>query len=155
MVRLNLEVQRAERVIQQTARRLLGGRVIADRLISLCDVDARPIRRGRPQEPNEFGYKLSVADTAEGFVVAHEVYLGNPADASTLQTVVARAKAIGMKVRTVLADRGYGNEVGDQALAAEGIKHKVIPSRAMKNPPLDDYAAWNAGSGTGSRREGL
>jgi IS5 family transposase len=43
VVRLNLEVQRAERVIQQTARRLLGERVIADRLISLCDVDARPI----------------------------------------------------------------------------------------------------------------
>jgi IS5 family transposase len=141
VVRLNLEVQRAERVIQQTARRLLGERVIADRLISLCDVDARPIRRGRPQEPNEFGYKLSVADTAEGFVVAHEVYLGNPADASTLQTMVARAKAIGMKVRTVLADRGYGNEVGDQALAAEGIKHKVIP-RVGKADPVEATSAW-------------
>jgi hypothetical protein len=70
---------------------------------------------------------VSVADTAEGFMVAHEVYLGNPADASTLQTMVASAKAIGMKVRTVLADRGYGNEVGDQALAAEGINDKVIP----------------------------
>ena len=141
MARLQIEVQQAERVIQQTARRLLGERVIADRMVSLSDADARPIRRGRPQEPTEFGYKLSVADTAEGFVVAHEVYLGNPADASTLQTMVAGAKAIGMKVRTVLADRGYGNEVGDQALAAEGIKDKVIP-RVGKADPVEATSAW-------------
>src|SRR2546428_2356323 len=141
VARLQIEVQQAERVIQQTARRLLGERVIADRMVSLSDADARPIRRGRPQEPTEFGYKLSVADTAEGFVVAHEVYLGNPAVASTLQTMVARAKAIGMKVRTVLADRGYGNEVGDQALAAEGIKHKVIP-RVGKADPVEATSAW-------------
>jgi IS5 family transposase len=141
VARLQIEVQQAERVIQQTARRLLGERVIADRMVSLSDADARPIRRGRPQEPTEFGYKLSVADTAEGFVVAHEVYLGNPADASTLQTMVAGAKAIGMKVRTVLADRGYGNEVGDQALAAEGIKDKVIP-RVGKADPVEATSAW-------------
>jgi IS5 family transposase len=45
----------AQRLIDQTARRLTGERVIADRLISLSDPDARPIRRGKPQQPTEFG----------------------------------------------------------------------------------------------------
>jgi hypothetical protein len=53
VARLHIEVQQAERVIQQTARRLLGERVIADRIVSLSDADARPIRRGRPHEPTE------------------------------------------------------------------------------------------------------
>jgi IS5 family transposase len=141
VARLRVEAERAERVIQQTARRLLGERVIADRMISLCDPHARPIRRGKPQEPTEFGYKVSVTDTAEGFVVAHEVYLGNPPDASTLQTAVAKAKAIGMRVKTVLADRAYGNQVGDQALAAEGIQDKVIP-RVGQADPVEATRAW-------------
>ena len=79
--------------------------------------------------------------SASGRLVVLGAPLGNPADASTLQTMVARAKAIGMKVRTVLADRGYGNEVGDQALAAEGIKHKVIP-RVGKADPVEATSAW-------------
>jgi hypothetical protein len=55
--------------------------------------------------------------------------------------MVARAKAIGMKVSTVLADRGYGNEVGDQALVAEGIKDKVIP-RVGRADPVEATPAW-------------
>lgn len=145
VARLDIEVERAERVIKQTGRRLSGERAIADRMVSLCDPDARPIRRGRPQEPTEFGYKVSVADTAEGFVIAHEVYLGNPSDVSTLQRMVASAKAIGMKVRTVLADRGYGNEIGDQVLAGEGIKDKVIP-RVGKADPVEATPAWRTDS---------
>jgi IS5 family transposase len=30
--------------------------VIADCLVSLADPDARPIRKGKPQRPTEFGY---------------------------------------------------------------------------------------------------
>lgn len=126
---LGQDLERAERVIGQTARRLAGERTIADRVISLCDVDARPIRRGKVQKPTEFGYKVSIADTAEGLVVAHHVYAGNPADADTLRADIATAKAVGMKVKTVLADRGYGDVIADQALEAEGIDDRVIPRR--------------------------
>ena len=112
VARLGEELRRAERVIRQTATRLSGQRTIPDRVVSLCDPDARPIRRGKPQKPTEFGYKASVADTAEGFVVSHQVYAGNPADAQTLEAAVRAAREIGMRVRTVLADRAYGNVTG-------------------------------------------
>ncbi len=139
--RLAVDVERVEQVVRQTARRLAGETSIPDRLVSLSDVDARPIRRGKPQQPTEFGYKVSVADTPEGFVVSHQVYVGNPADAQTLQASVATAKAIGMKVTTVLADRGYGNQVGDQALAAVGITDKVIP-RVGRADPVEATRSW-------------
>jgi IS5 family transposase len=33
-----------------------AGQKIPDRLVSLFDPDARPIRRGKLEKPNEFGY---------------------------------------------------------------------------------------------------
>lgn len=124
----------AERVIVQTTRRLAGEKVIPDRLISLSDTDARPIRRGKPQKLTEFGYKVSIADTPEGFVVAHQVYKGNPADAQTLEAAVAAAQATGMRVTSVAADRGYGDAVGDAALVQRGITDKVIPRKGRADP---------------------
>ena len=124
----------AERVVVQTTRRLAGERVIPDRLISLSDTDARPIRRGKPQKLTEFGYKVSIADTPEGFVVAHQVYKGNPADAQTLEAAVAAAQATGMRVTSVAADRGYGDAVGDAALVQRGITDKVIPRKGRADP---------------------
>ena len=107
----------------------------------MCDIDARPIRRGKPQKPTEFGYKISIADTAEGMVVAHQVHAGNPSDAQTLGAAISGAKRIGMKVRTVLADRGFGNEVADQILANEGITDKVIP-RVGRADPVQASRSW-------------
>ncbi|HVC05137.1 MAG TPA: ISNCY family transposase [Candidatus Acidoferrales bacterium] len=123
-----------ERVIVQTTRRLAGEKVIPNRLISLSDTDARPIRRGKPQKLTEFGYKVSIADTPEGFVVAHQVYTGNPADAQTLEAAVAAAQATGMRITSVAADRGYGDAVGDAALVQRGITDKVIPRKGRADP---------------------
>lgn len=53
VARLHAEIARAERVIAQTAIRLTGQRTIPDRVISLSDLDARPIRRGKPHKPTE------------------------------------------------------------------------------------------------------
>jgi len=110
-------------------------------MVSLCDPDARPIRRGKPSKPTEFGYKASVADTAEGFVVSHQVYLGNPADAQTLEAAIAAAQDVGMRVHTVLADRGYGNETGDLALEKRGIRDCVIP-RVGRPAPREQTRGW-------------
>jgi transposase, IS5 family len=45
-----------QRLLAQTDQRLSGNRVIPDRLVSLADPDARPIRKGKPQHPTQFGY---------------------------------------------------------------------------------------------------
>jgi len=139
--RLADELDRVGRLIDQTAIRLRGQRTIPDRMISLSDPDARPIRRGKPQRPTEFGYKVSVGDTPEGFVVSHQVYAGAPYDADTLEAAVAGAQEIGMRVRTVLADRGYGNDVADGALARRGISDRVIP-RVGRADPIERTRAW-------------
>jgi IS5 family transposase len=97
--------------------------VIADRLISLADPDARPIRKGKPHKPTEFGYTLLVCEDERGFVADHQLSKGNPADAPQLLPAVRRAAALrGRPPATVVADRGFGYAAGDRALDQLGVR---------------------------------
>jgi IS5 family transposase len=128
-------------VLAQTEQRLRGERTITDRRVSLVDPDARPIRRGSPRKPTEFGYKARVADTAEGFVLVELPERGNPADDTLLEDALAKAKAAGMQVRTVLADRGFATATADEALARQQVRDSVIPRR-QRAAPIEHTRAW-------------
>jgi IS5 family transposase len=43
-----------------------GNRVMPDRLVSLSDPDARPIRKGKPHHPTQVGYTALVAEEERG-----------------------------------------------------------------------------------------
>jgi transposase, IS5 family len=79
-----------DRLLWQADQRLSGNRVIPDRLVSLADPDARPIRKGKPRSPTEFGYTLLVAEDERGFVADHQLQQGNPPDAPQLVGAVER-----------------------------------------------------------------
>jgi len=112
------------RLLSQTDQRLAGNRVIPDRLVSLSDPDARPIRKGRPGRPTEFGYSLLLAEDKRGFIADHQLQRGNPPDAPQLVPAVQRVIAVtGRPPSTVVADRGFGTAANDQAVAALGVKH--------------------------------
>jgi transposase, IS5 family len=134
--RLERELEAAEQVLAQTDLRLAGQRTIPDRRVSLVDPDARPIRMGSPRRPTEFGYKARVADTAEGFVIADVPDRGARFDAGLLDGAIAKAKAAGMQVRSVYADRGFGTSTGDAALARHRIRDPVIP-RQQRAAPIE------------------
>jgi len=111
------------RLLAQTDQRLAGNRVIPDRLVSLADPDARPIRKGKPQHPTQFGYTLLLAEDERGFIADHQLQQGNPPDAPQLVPAVARVIAVtGRPPATVVGDRGFGTAANDQALAALGVK---------------------------------
>ena len=88
---LDTLVGRTERVVAQTRSRLAGVMPeSASRVVSLHDVDARPIRKGRLGKPVEFGYKAQIVDNADGVILDHNVEVGNPADAPQLAPAIAR-----------------------------------------------------------------
>jgi IS5 family transposase len=112
-----------ERLLAQTDQRLAGNRVIPDRLVSLSDPDARPIRKGKPRSPTEFGYTLLVAEDERGFIADHQLQQGNPPDAPQLVGAVERvAEVTGRVAATVVGDRGFGTTANDRALAERGVK---------------------------------
>jgi transposase, IS5 family len=111
------------RLLAQTDQRLAGDRVIRDRLVSLADPDARPIRKGKPRHPTQFGYTLLLAEDERGFIAHHQVERGNPPDAPQLLPAVQRVVTVtGRPPGTVVADRGFGTAANDQAVEALGVK---------------------------------
>jgi transposase, IS5 family len=70
---LQATIGHTQRLLWQTDQRLGGNRVIPDRLVSLCDPDARPIRNGRPQHPTQFGYTLLLGEDERGFIADHQL----------------------------------------------------------------------------------
>jgi IS5 family transposase len=129
---LDTTLQRTRRVVAQTRTRL-GGQVPdgADRLVSLHDPDARPIRKGRLGKPIEFGYKAQIVDNADGVVLDHNVEIGNPPDAPQLAPAIDRiAGRTGRPPRAVTADRGYGEAGVERDLQALGVRSIAIPRKS-------------------------
>jgi len=112
-----------QRLLAQTDQRLAGNRVIPDRLVSLADPDARPIRKGKPRQQTQFGYTLLLAEDERGFVADHQLHKGNPPDAPQLVPTVQRVIGVTGRVpATVVGDRGFGTAANDQALEALGVR---------------------------------
>ena len=132
--RLARELQNAQRVLDQTAQRLAGVRSIPGRLVSMADPDARPIRRGKLRKPTEFGYKVAVGETAEGFVASHATFVGNPADTDTIGDIVGGALEAGIQIKSAFADRAFGDTPGDEAFARYGIADVVVPRKGRPDP---------------------
>ena len=128
-------LERTERVIWQT-KQVLGGNVhIPDRLVSLFDGDARPIKKGNLRRPTEFGYKVCVTDEDRGFVTDYGVTGGNPADTTALVPAIERhKKRVGTVPKEVATDRGMVRPTNEKALKKLGVEHCSLPKTGPKTP---------------------
>jgi len=75
---------RCEKVVGQIKQRV-AGEAIKDRIVSISDPDARPIRKGKLGKPNEFGYVTQLAEVTEntrrgarGLILPASTTLGQP-----------------------------------------------------------------------------
>ena len=66
------------KIVEQTKQVLSGNRRIPDRIVSLADPEARPIKKGKLKSPTEFGFKVLIQETEDRLVTGYEVYKGNP-----------------------------------------------------------------------------
>jgi IS5 family transposase len=88
----------------------------------LSDPHVRPIRKGKPQHPTQFGYTALLVEEERGFVADYQVEQGNPPDAPQLVPAVERvAEVTGRVAGTVVGDRGFGTAANDRALAELGV----------------------------------
>jgi IS5 family transposase len=103
--RLEEFADRCERVCGQIRQRI-AGESIKDRLVSLADPDARPIRKGKLGKPNEFGYVAQIAEVTEhtrsgarGLIVPAATRLGNPAEDTLLPDTITELAGVGITVK--------------------------------------------------------
>lgn len=143
------------KIVEQTKQVLGGNRRIPDRVISLADPDARPIKKGKLKSPTEFGFKVLIQETEERLVTGYEVFKGNPVDHTLLPKAIERHKKVFRRApKKVAADRGFGTPKNDQLLAGQGVKQAAIPrpgkiSEARKAHPKQRWfrglQRWRAG----------
>ena len=116
--------KRCERIAEQTLRRAKGLK-ITDRIVSLADPEARPIRKGKAGKPTEFGYVAQICELtpstkpgARGLIVPAATAPGNPGENTLLPETVAEIEALGLRPKEIALDGGFGHLKSDQQLAA-------------------------------------
>jgi transposase, IS5 family len=124
----NLEelADRCEQVAKQIKQRV-AGEPIKDRLVSLADPDARPIRKGKLGKPNEFGYVSQICEVTEntkrgarGLIVPAATAIGNPGEDTLLPQTIAEVKRLGISPKEVALDGGFNT--GPTTTAVEGLQ---------------------------------
>lgn len=111
--RLDELADRCEKVAKQIKQRVAGEK-ITDRLISLSDPDARPIRKGKLGKPNEFGYVAQIAEVtpntkrgARGLIVPAASQVGNLGENQLLPQTIDELKRLGISPKEVALDGGF------------------------------------------------
>jgi transposase, IS5 family len=103
----------AEKIARQIAQRLAGEK-ITDRLVSMADPDARPIRKGKLRAPTEFGYVFQLAELTEntrrgarGLILPAPTRIGSPNEADLLPDTAEEIRDAGLRPREVAVDGGF------------------------------------------------
>jgi IS5 family transposase len=129
---------RCRRVADQIVERVRGEK-ITDRLISLSDPDARPIRKGKLGKPNEFGYVAQIAEVtpntkrgARGLIVPAASLPGNPGEDALLPQTVTELERLGLPPREVALDGGFN--VGPSTEALEDLEPERVFISGRQQP---------------------
>ena len=111
--RVEEAADRASKVAAQIRKRT-GGEKIRDRLVSLADPDARPIRKGKLRAPTEFGYVVQLAELCEntrrgarGLIVPAASEIGSPNEPDLLPTTAAELDRLDLKPSELALDGGF------------------------------------------------
>jgi transposase, IS5 family len=117
---------RCEKVASQIKQRV-AGEPIKDRLVSLSDPDARPIRKGKLGKPNEFGYVSQICEVTEntkrgarGLIVPPATAIGNPGEDTLLPHTIAELKRLGISPKEIALDGGFN--IGPTTTAVEDLR---------------------------------
>ena len=92
----------------QTQQKLAGEQHIDNRIVSLDEVDARPIKKGKTFPSCEFGTTLQMSFNRQGFMITTENLIGNPDDTTLYgDTLRLFQKRMGNDPDTVVTDLGF------------------------------------------------
>ncbi len=123
------------KVVEQIRQRFAGEK-IEDRLVSLFDPDARPIRKGKKAKPNEFGEIVQYAEVtpntrrgARGLLLPPKVAIGNPHENVLLPQTVAELVALELRPTEAVFDQGFTRKATTATMEPIGTTIFIAGSR--------------------------
>lgn len=122
IARLQQVVELSERVVEQIRKRFADEK-ISDRLVSLADPEARPVRRGKLARPNEFGFVVQLAEVtthtrrgARGLILPPKLHAGSTHENELLPQTVAELVTLGIRLKEAVFDAGFVRGATEEAL---------------------------------------
>ena len=121
------------KIVRQAENRIKGIK-IRSRILSYHEEHTSALPKGKVGKPCEFGTKLSLSMSANGYITGHKLYDSNIADILTLKEAVGiHSKTFGKQFLGAAADRAYYDEDLNNTLEK---KHKIalaIPHKKNRN----------------------
>lgn len=124
---------RCEKITGQIRKRIKG-QPITDRLVSISDPDARPIRKGKLGKPNEFGYVSQICEITEhtkrgarGLIIQTSNRIGNPAEDTLLPDTLGQLTRLNIRPREIALDGAFNPGPTRHALD----QHQLAPERVF------------------------
>lgn len=128
------------KLLNQAKQVVSGNRIIADRIVSFYDPEARPIKKGKLSKGTEFGYKVRIDETESGFVTGYAIYEGNPSDDELLVPAIeAHMKQFGKAPQAVATDRGFSSKKNETDITELGVKRASLPRKGKKGAARTEY----------------
>jgi len=151
------QVERFERLIELTTRvteqiqlRMRGER-IPDRLVSIFDPDARPIRKGKLGKPNEFGFVVQICEVTEntkpgarGLILPAASRIGNPQENQLLARTVTELERLGLTPKEIALDGGFQAGPTADALNGPTLRSEHSSRVASSRARAARNAGWRA-----------
>ena len=120
-------------VIKQGKQVVRGITIIKDRIVSIFEPGARPIRRGKAGKSTEFGKVVQIQED-EVFVTNWQIS-GTMNDEAFLSEALSKHKKSFKKAPEEAAtDRGYWSPENFALLKREKVKHISLPKKGKLNP---------------------
>ena len=125
--------QLLRRVIKQGKQVVRGVTIIKDRIVSIFEPTARPIRRGKAGKSTEFGKVVQIQED-EIFVTNWQIS-ATMNDEAFLSGAINKHKKLFQKApEEVATDRGYWSPENFDLLKRVKVKHISLPKKGKLNP---------------------
>jgi IS5 family transposase len=106
---------------------------IENRVVSLADPEARPVRRGKLARPNEFGYVVQFAEVTEhtrrgarGLILPPKLRPGSTPENTLLPETAAELNRLGIALKEAVFDAGFHPGPTTQALVESGAQVFIV-----------------------------
>ena len=115
----------------------LSGEKITGKIVSYCQDHSRALPKGKLSKPCEFGVKLKLDMSGNGYITDHDIYKGNISDVSLLSgSVASHARVFGKKFKSGAADRGFYDGELIEDLQKKYKISLIIPHKKDRSRPV-------------------
>ena len=128
---------RLEKIVEQTEL-VLRGQKPKDRIVSMHDIDARPIVKGKANKPCEFGQEVQIQED-EHFITNWEINNKSNDTKFFTKAIDKHQEMFGKPPDTVATDRGYWSPDNKEYAKEAGVKNISIPKKGRLNDQEKEF----------------